>query len=211
MQLLVVDSAALLVIKARMALGMSQRKLAETIGSSIRTVARMEGGRSTPSASQYQTLAPLLHPVDPDLAHDAAAFCGATLESLGIAKPAPPPEPVPVTTPPPLLPTRVLVDALVYAAADSLGASSAGFERVRAALRAAFAHARDLHLDPADVVEALTPAAHEAEPQYFDPSERLGGEAASETKNRRVQPTTDPRALKPKSRVASPAARSIRS
>ncbi len=210
MQLLVVDSPALLVIKARMALGMSQRKLADAIGSSISTVARMEGGRSRPSAPQYTTLAALLYPVDPDLAHDAAAYCGSTLESLGIVKPAPPPAPV-VTPAPPPLPTRVLADAVVYAAAESLGASSGGFERVRAALRAAFAHARDLRLDPADVVEALTPAAPETEPRYFDPSERLGGEAGSESKPRRLQRSTDPHALKPKRHVASAAERRLRS
>jgi hypothetical protein len=51
----------------------------------------------------------------------------------------------------------VLVDAVVFAVAESPGASLFSFDSVRAALRAAFAHARDLRLDPADVADALAP------------------------------------------------------
>jgi hypothetical protein len=132
---------------------MMQHQFARAVGSSVRTVSRWEGGTSSPAPWHFHALAALLHPVDAALAHEAAQFGGTTLEELGLGKPPPPPA-TPLPTP---LPVRLLIDAVLFAAIDALGAPSPPFDKVRAALRAAFAHARDLRLDPAEVIEALSP------------------------------------------------------
>jgi transcriptional regulator with XRE-family HTH domain len=157
MRLLASSSVRMLVIEARGKLGMTQREFSDAVDSSVRTVSRWEDGASSPSPPQLHKLAALLHRVHPALAHDAAILGGKTLEELGLVEPPPPtPPPAPAPVPPaPTLPTRVLVDAVVFAAAEALEASPAAFDRVRSALRAAFAHARDLRLDPGDVAEAL--------------------------------------------------------
>jgi hypothetical protein len=49
----------------------------------------------------------------------------------------------------------VLVDAVVLAAAEAIGIPPLTFANARAAVYAAFCHARDLRLDPADVAAAL--------------------------------------------------------
>jgi len=151
---------------------MTQREFSDAVGSSVRTVARWEDKSSSPAPWHLEKLAALLHPVDRALAHDAALFGGKTLEELGLVQPppaAPPPQaaasvqrplPEPTAAPPavPARPVRVLVDAVVFAAIEALGALPATFDSARAAVRAAFAHARDLRLSAAEVAEALAPS-----------------------------------------------------
>jgi DNA-binding XRE family transcriptional regulator len=157
MRLIASSSPEVLLIKARQKLSMTQSEFSSAVGSSVRTVARWEGRRASPGPWHYHKLAALLYPLDPALAHDAALLGGKTLEELGLVPPppaAPPPPPPPA---PPPLPNRVLVDAVVLAAVEVLGPSTANVDSVRATLRAAFAHARDLRLSPAEVADALAP------------------------------------------------------
>jgi ribosome-binding protein aMBF1 (putative translation factor) len=191
MPLLASPSAQVLLIQARQKLAMTQREFADALGSSVRTVGRWEGAESSPAPEQYHELAALLGPVDPARAHDAAVLGGKTLEELGLVEPPPPAMATPQTamaalapqpaTPAPALPTRVLVDAVLFAAIDALRASPAAFDDVRAALQAAFAHARDLRLDPADVASALAPLPPPLPAEQAAPGEPSEAEPARAT------------------------------
>ncbi len=200
MRLLASSSTQTLLIKARQKLGMTQREFSVAVGSSVRTVARWEDNTSSPAPWHLHKLAELLHPVDRPLAHDAALFGGKTLEELGLIQP-PPPAPPPQATaslhlrpaehaPPaaPALPTRVLVDAVVFAAIEALGALPATFDSARAAVRAAFAHARDLRLNAAEVAEALAPfppAPPNTEPAPMPPRPEPDGRERGKRRRRR--------------------------
>jgi DNA-binding XRE family transcriptional regulator len=189
MRLVASSSAQVLLIEARQKLAMTQQEFSDAVGSSVRTVARWEDGSSSPGPWHYHKLAALLYPVDGARAHDAALLGGKTLEELGLVESRPPaaaaPQAAPASPPrspaasatlAPALPTRVLVDAVLFAAIKELGAAPATADSVRAAIHAAFAHARDLRLDPADVAMALAPL----------PSAVAETEAAPET------PATEP-------------------
>ena len=134
-----------LIVQAQHALGLSQGKLGEKLGTSKRTVSRWTSGGS-PTMKQVQTLARLVHPVNPDLAASLAEATGETLESLAIVA-----KPVPPAAPPPPSP-RVVVQAVVCAAADALQATPAA---VRPAVLAAFRAARELRMSVEDVEGAL--------------------------------------------------------
>jgi len=140
--------------EARRALGMSQKRFGYAVGSSHRTAARWDAGRSTPAPFHWTRLAVLLHPVDAKLAAQAARLGGATLESLGLVKAAPPPPP---PAEPSTLPAKRedLVDVLVLA---GMGASGASAADVRRWLHAVAARAVDVGLTMKDVVRALRPA-----------------------------------------------------
>jgi DNA-binding XRE family transcriptional regulator len=159
MPVLTVGSVRLLCIRARQKLGMTQQMFADAVGSSLRTVARWEGGSTDPAPWHFHRMAALLHPSDPELASDAAIAGGTTLETLGIVAPPLPTPARDVARPPPAaVPTRVLVDAIVLAAAEAVGIPPATFDTTRAAVFAAFSRARDLGLDPGDVAAVLAPA-----------------------------------------------------
>ncbi len=151
---------------------MTQKQMAEATGSSHRTVSRWEAGHSSPSASELQKVAALLHPVDPELATEAARWGGTTPEQLGIVGPAASParagvQQGPASIPQPV-PLQVLVDALVCEVASALEKAEGAPVRIagaRAAAAAAFACARRLHLDLDEAIEALGPAAESAVPQ----------------------------------------------
>ena len=161
--------ANVLMMNARDALKMTQREFADATGTSLRTVSRWEAGESTPSFIELRKVAPVLHPRDADLAREAARMGGTTLEALGVVRPPAPPEPPPAPPPaspakevapppppPPERPTRLLVDAVVYAAAEALEASPGSLLRnARAMVAAAFARARDLGLSSEQVAEAF--------------------------------------------------------
>lgn len=203
MRLLVSTSERELLIAARQKLAMTQRQFSDAVGSSLRSVARWEAGNATPSPWQHHKLAALLYPVDRARAHDAALFGGKTLEELGLVEPPPAPAPAaqsasastaqPSATaqvPEAALPTRVLVDAVLFAAIDALGAAPATFDAVRSALHAAFSHARDLRLDPADVAKALsTPTVPETEAAPVPPALRASGSPESSTAPRAESPS----------------------
>jgi hypothetical protein len=138
-----------------LALGVSYRGLAALLGSSLRTCQRWGAGESTPTADRFAQLAGHVHAHDPALAAEIAAVAGATLESLGIVKPAPPPVPA-AAAPPPAPPPAQLVENVLYAAAETMDVSP---RAIRAAVAAAFARAHQLGLDVAAVDGVLTPPA----------------------------------------------------
>src|SRR5580704_5578324 len=90
-----------LLVRGQIALRASNGELAAMLGSSKRTAERWSAGRATPSASQYATLAALVHATDPALAAQIAAIAGQTLESLGIVAPPPPVAPPETPAAPP--------------------------------------------------------------------------------------------------------------
>jgi transcriptional regulator with XRE-family HTH domain len=139
-----------------LATGASQEVVARVAGVSPRTVSRWTGGESSPGLQAFRALAGLTHPTDAALAAELAAAGGATLETLGLAAPAPPPAvaaPPPPPAPPPL-PTRLLAEAVVCAAAEELDTPP---RAVRGILRAAFRRAREMHLSVEAMDDALTP------------------------------------------------------
>jgi transcriptional regulator with XRE-family HTH domain len=143
-----------LLMRARQLLGMSQADFGELLQVSRRTAARYEYGHSEPTIAQVKELARLVHDRgDPALATELADATSETLESLGIAPRAKPPEPF---TPP----ARLLVDAVVCAAADALEAAPGTMRGTRAAVLAAFRRARELRLPVEEVEKGLA----EAEP-----------------------------------------------
>jgi hypothetical protein len=151
-----------LVTKAQIALRLQQAEMATLLGVSRRTVQRLGTADGTIHAEYLHLLARAVHPRDPALAAALASEGGQSLERLGIVEPAavaPPPAPVaaPVPEPPPprpLPPTRLMVESIVCAAAESMQTPPAA---VRDVLRAAFARARGLGLTVEEVDEALSP------------------------------------------------------
>jgi hypothetical protein len=139
---------------AQLALGLNQAKLGKLLGGvTRRTVWRYQGGRSVPAPMHLHALAGHVFPIDAALAEAIALASGATLESLGLVLP-PPPQNAPPPAPPapsPIDPkqARLLVDAIVCAAAESLDVSP---RSVRAVLYAAFARAKETGLS-IDVIE----------------------------------------------------------
>jgi transcriptional regulator with XRE-family HTH domain len=145
---------------------MTQSKLADLCGISLRTVQRWDTKRSRPSAPMIHTIVDALEAVDPEL--------GAELELWAPRPkppaPAPPPQEVALPAPEPLLPpqevaapalppppppripARVLVDSVICAAADAVAMLP---DAVRPAILAAFARAEEAGLAMADVVEVL--------------------------------------------------------
>jgi transcriptional regulator with XRE-family HTH domain len=125
-----------LLVKAQNALGVSQGQLGDMLGLSRQTVWRYQTGQSNPLASSLQDLARRIRAIDAGLASRlAGAGNGARKASFRRATTT-----SPGTGPPE---TRLLVDAIVCAAAEALDASP---RTVRRALLAAFARARDTGL-----------------------------------------------------------------
>jgi hypothetical protein len=144
-----------LAMRSLRALGLPHAAFGQLLGVSGRTSERWAAGTSHPIPAQLAFLAQHMHGKDPALAAELAEAIGQSLESLGLvraavaaaAPPAPPP-------PPAVAPTR-LVDIVVCGAADEMNLPPSA---VRAALRTAFARARELGLDVAAVEAALTPS-----------------------------------------------------
>jgi transcriptional regulator with XRE-family HTH domain len=135
-----------LLFRARRATGMTQEELGNALRVSKRTVARWETGQAYLGVNEVRDLVRLVHPQDRALAAELASSASESLESLGLE----------VSQAPPPLPSHLVVDAVVCAAADALEAAP---NTVRAALHAAFKRARDLRLSVDDVEKALSPAA----------------------------------------------------
>ncbi|HEY8040480.1 MAG TPA: helix-turn-helix transcriptional regulator [Polyangiaceae bacterium] len=137
--------------RARHLFGMSQADFGKLLGVSRRTAARYEYGHSEPLIAQVMELARMAHARgDVALARELAGSTSETLESLGIVPAVKPPEPF---TPPP----RLVVDAVVCAAADALEESPGTMRGTRAAVLAAFRRARELRLNVEEVEKALAP------------------------------------------------------
>jgi transcriptional regulator with XRE-family HTH domain len=167
----VTRSGGQIVFQARQKLGLMQREMASAIGTSLRTLSRFEAGESWPADFHLHKLAALVHSVDADLAREAAAAGGKTLEQLGIVKPVAPPEPPPKPVaatpapspapPAPAVPPRLLIDAVVCAVAAALEAlegAPVSLVRARAAVAAAFTSAHGLRLGIDDAAAAVAPA-----------------------------------------------------
>jgi transcriptional regulator with XRE-family HTH domain len=155
--------AVSLIIRAQMALGLTQEQVGARLGASRRTVSRWIGHQSSPTIDHLTTLARIVHSTDAALAAQLAAEAGQTLQSLGLVQPMPRFEPPPAASPhPPAPPPRavppvaLLVESIVCAAAETLQVAPSG---VREALRSAFARARGLGLTVEEVDAALSPPA----------------------------------------------------
>ena len=145
-----------LIVRASIALGMTQREFANVIGTSHRTAQRMQLGQSVPSDAQLRTLAMRVYPNDRELAAEIAATAGTSLVALGIEAPLSPTpgapsgsaaQPAPSPPPRPRPPPRALVDSVVCAAAE---AQEVMPDQIRAALLAAFLRGEELGLTMED-------------------------------------------------------------
>lgn len=139
-----------LLTDARRRLAMSQREFGPALGASHRTATRWDSGYARPAEWELRRLAELLVPLDAELASDAAAHIGETLESLGLASPSPPAAPVAQS-----IPFLDLVDIVVCAAAE---ASDVSPRSIRSLLHVAFRRARQVGLTVEQVEQSLAPA-----------------------------------------------------
>jgi transcriptional regulator with XRE-family HTH domain len=127
---------------------MSQRKFGMSVGSSHRTAARWDAGRSVPSVHNLQILARLLYAEHRELAIEVADAADETLESLGLEAPPPPP------LPPAPHRAEDLVDIVVLAAVEQTGAPVA---TARGLLHAVFKRAAEIGLSVEAAERALRP------------------------------------------------------
>lgn len=152
-----------LLVRACMALGLTQRELAELCQTSLRTAQRWGTGASLPSHAQVELLARAVFPKDAALAEALAQEAGASLVAWGIL---PPPAPaaalVPAGPPPrPFPPVTLMVDSILHAATQSAAthaADPASHQAILEITRAAFARARGLGLTVEEVHDALVAA-----------------------------------------------------
>lgn len=143
----VTKTRAGLLIEARRTLVLSREELGRLLQRSKRTVGRMEIGQSAIDAEEFHQLARSVHPHDAALAEELARAGNTTLLDLGVVPSSPP------VVMGPVVPSHLLVDAVVCAAADALNVAP---ESVRASVLAAFRRARELHMTLEDVENALT-------------------------------------------------------
>jgi transcriptional regulator with XRE-family HTH domain len=147
------ESKAVLTLRARQVLLMSQRELGNLLRISERTVQRWDAGQSTPGATDMARLAIAVHPRDAALAERIARHSGRTLEQLGVhTKSAGSPD-ASARVPPEMI--AHLTSTVVCATADALGLPPAA---ARTALLVALRTAADLELTAADLVSALEAA-----------------------------------------------------
>lgn len=145
-----------LLVRASLALHLTQAGLGDLLGSSHRTAHRWHVGEAYPSDKQVQELARHVFPADPSIAAGLAEQAGCTLESLGVVRPTPPPAPPPPPRPAP----EVMIDSVVCAAAEAIDVVP---RDIRPALRAAFARARMLGMSIEEAERALRGAAGPSE------------------------------------------------
>jgi hypothetical protein len=152
-------SLSQLLVRAGQRLALGQGALGRAIGVSRSTISRWTS-RSDAIVGHHtiEAFARLVHPADPALAAEIAAYNGFTLSELGIAPPPPPvpapmaPQP-PVPLPPP--PNPLVAETVLCAAAEVAGQVPAG---VRPVVIAAFERADVCHLTVQDVLRGLRPA-----------------------------------------------------
>ena len=93
-----------LVVRARIALGLTQKQLGEMFHASMRTAHRWEAGEAYPDVDQVQRLARAVFPADAQLAAELAHEAGTELQAMGLvvasksepsASPSPPSRPFP--------------------------------------------------------------------------------------------------------------------
>jgi DNA-binding XRE family transcriptional regulator len=144
-----------LLVAIRNALGHTQETFAPAIGSSQRTIGRWETGKALVDAGSWATIARVVHPVDSELAAQAAEYAKATLVSLGLE---PDPAAVAASAAPqrPSIAPHDLVDIVVLAGVAASGGSPGD---VRRWVHAVAKRASDIGLSIEDVEEALRPQA----------------------------------------------------
>jgi hypothetical protein len=149
-----------LLVAAQHALGVTQEGLGKILGGvTRRTVWRYQGGGggTSPPHAHVLALAGHVFPKDASLAAELAASRGETLESLGLVAPqATKAEPPAAPMPPPIdaKQARLLVDAVVCAAAEELDVPPGNVRRV---LHAAFARANETGLAIDVIASVLAP------------------------------------------------------
>jgi len=151
---------SLLVALCRETMLLNQEKLADLLGSSLRTVQRWEARRATPYAWDLHKLADAVRPHDPALAAEVDEWA---------PRPQPPPPqtappvfetaPLPLPPPPSPVTAAILVDSVVCAAAEAMGLAP---QALRPAVLAAFVRARDAGLTGDGVIAVLSPPAPQA-------------------------------------------------
>jgi DNA-binding XRE family transcriptional regulator len=133
---------------ARLAMLMNQSKFAVAVGSSLRTVQRWEAGRSSPVPAGIHRIADAVRPHDPELAAEIDTLSPRRAAPPAVVSEPPSPAQGPVSA-------TILLDALVCAAAEAMGAAP---QTVRPALLAAFARAKATGLTIDAVIAGLTPS-----------------------------------------------------
>jgi transcriptional regulator with XRE-family HTH domain len=153
-----------LVVRSRIALGLTQKQLGAMFRASVRTAHRWEGGKAYPSVEQLLHLARTVLPVDAQLAGQLAVQAGTTLQAMGLVEaPSPPvvvaPPPLAPQPPPrPFPPIGLMIDSILVAAGDAIEDSAAppiARPVLRGVLRAAFSRARALGVTIDEVDDAL--------------------------------------------------------
>jgi hypothetical protein len=128
------DSAALMV-KCQMALGITQRQLADMLGKDRRTIQRWQRSGCILPPAEAKTLARALRPAHPELAARVLALGNQMATAFGaVASPE-------------------VIDGILRAAAQAVGASPA---TIGPAILAAFGKAAEAGLDAKAVVAGLT-------------------------------------------------------
>ncbi len=140
------DSAHIL--RAQLALGLSQAELGKLLGLSRRTILRRVGQPNAYTPAEKRTIVQRLHAKDPAMAATVAAGLGETRESFGVT-----PAPAAPSAPPPIG-ARDLADSIVCAAAEATGMAP---QAIRPALIAAFERAASVRLGVDEVRAALAP------------------------------------------------------
>ena len=131
-----------LFVQCRMALGLTQKELADIVGRTRRTIQRWEDHGAILLPSEIGALARALYPARPDLAATVAASGDTSLDALGIGAGARSGQPA----------TSDPIAAIVHAAADAMGLTP---DAVRPAVAAAFVRASEVGLDVQAVVRGL--------------------------------------------------------
>jgi len=156
------------VVRARIALGITQKELGDMFGASTRSAGRWEAGRAYPTIEQIHQLARAVFPKDPRIAAELAAEGGTTLEALGLVARtktvgASPAAPAPRAYPP----IGLVIDSVVLAALDAAASHTESPLREREAvldiLRAGATRAQGLGLCIDELVHGLKPGASNAE------------------------------------------------
>ncbi len=153
-----------LLVRAGMALRLSQGEIGTLLGVSRRTISRWTGSGAALIKDQGQALARALHPVDVALARKAAEAGGSSLAALGLD-----PAVVAQGAKEALAANVRRVRTVLYEAADAIDASP---RAVRPALLAAFRAASAEGLSLADATAALEAM---AQPQAAQAVETAAG------------------------------------
>jgi transcriptional regulator with XRE-family HTH domain len=143
-------ATAALLKRMRRSLELSQGDVARLLGLVPRTIGRWETCESNPGDHDLRRLAVAIHPRSEGFARELAEDGGTTLEALGL------PVAAPVAPARAFPPVALVVDAIVFAAAEAIAQQGGEpLSAARAALRSGIARARVLGLTLEEVDDAL--------------------------------------------------------